>query len=103
MTTIMRRESPTSKTGRPNGQTKEIQDKKRLMMSNPGVWFVYKEEVNHAASGGVRATLMGVRQSRLTPKFLGGQEPWQVSSRKLSNGKYRVYTRYIGENHEYKD
>ena len=73
--------------------------RRNLLQSNPGEWFLWKENSKTGSeSGQALRTLIGV----VTLKGINRKTmQYEAVSRLNENGKYNIYARYVGEERQY--
>jgi hypothetical protein len=95
----LKAESPRPrKTGTRGSNTKTIARRQQLM-SNPGEWFLWKENSRTAGdSGQALRTLVGMSSIKgVSRKSL----PYEATSRVNEDKTWNIYVRYVGENREF--
>lgn len=82
------------------GSRNNAQERREVLMSNPGVWFEYSTQLKSPTSPTVLCTLCGINLKALkgiNRKLL----PYQVTSRRMEDGTHTIYARYVGEKQEW--
>jgi hypothetical protein len=80
--------------------SKLFQERRLTLMENPGVWYEYSNNLRANTMGSVLSSLCGVKLPALkgiNRKLL----PYQVASRRMEDGTYSVFARYVGEQQEW--
>ena len=81
-------------------ERKLFQERRLMLMENPGVWYEYSNKLRANTMGTVLSSLCGVKIAALKGidrKLL----PYQVTSRRMEDGTHTVYARYVGEQQEW--
>ena len=89
---------PRRSGGMVGGSQKTIA-RRDLLKSNPGDWFLWKEDAKTGGdSGQALRTLIGV----ITLKGVDRKTlPYEATSRMNENGTWNIYVRYVGEERQY--
>jgi hypothetical protein len=98
-TLTMKQESPRERKKGARGSNAKTIARRTQLMSNPGQWFLWKENAKTAGdTGQALRTLLGMASIKgLDRKSLA----FESTSRVNEDKTWSVYVRYVGESREY--